>query len=91
MEEQRVCIAQKLLKALLTSAKVLAIVFCLYCFICSLEILSTAFKLLAGQAMGKFILFTICIQLFVYEVMTRMLNFQVTSSTEVGWTILWLV
>lgn len=38
----------------LNSLKVLGALFCLYCFICSLDVLSTAFKLLAGQATGNF-------------------------------------
>ena len=33
--------------------KVIGILACLYLFICSLDVLSTAFKLLAGQATGK--------------------------------------
>ena len=37
----------------LNSLKIMGALFCLYCFICSLDVLSTAFKLLAGQATGN--------------------------------------
>ena len=43
----------QVLKYITNILKVLGALFCLYCFICSLDILSTAFKLLAGQATGK--------------------------------------
>jgi len=42
----------QVLKYITNILKVLGALFCLYCFICSLDILSTAFKLLAGQATG---------------------------------------
>merc|ERR1712062_332107 len=42
----------QVLKYIINTLKVLGALFCLYCFICSLDILSTAFKLLAGQATG---------------------------------------
>ena len=43
----------QVLKYIINILKVWGALFCLYCFICSLDILSTAFKLLAGQATGK--------------------------------------
>merc|ERR1712062_561203 len=42
----------QVLKNIINTLKVIGALFCLYCFICSLDILSTAFKLLAGQATG---------------------------------------
>ena len=42
------------LKYLVNVLKVIGVFFCLYCFICSLEILSTSFKLLAGEETGNF-------------------------------------
>merc|ERR1712062_647261 len=42
----------QVLKYIINTLKVIGALFCLYCFICSLDILSTAFKLLAGQATG---------------------------------------
>ena len=37
----------------INALKILGALFCLYCFICSLDILSTSFKLLAGAATGN--------------------------------------
>ena len=45
-----------ILKYLVNVLKVIGVFFCLYCFICSLDILSTSFKLLAGEETGKFLL-----------------------------------
>jgi hypothetical protein len=44
----------KIIGIFINIAKAIGIIACLYFFICSLEILSTAFKLLAGAAMGKY-------------------------------------
>jgi len=44
-----------ILKYLVNVLKVIGVFFCLYCFICSLDILSTSFKLLAGEETGKFL------------------------------------
>ena len=38
---------------LIIVAKTFAILLCLYSFICSIEIVSTSMRLLAGKAMGK--------------------------------------
>ena len=38
---------------LIIVAKIFAILLCLYSFICSIEIVSTSMRLLAGKAMGK--------------------------------------
>jgi len=40
-------------KIFITTAKLVCIVCCLYFFICSLDILSTSFKLIAGKATGE--------------------------------------
>ena len=42
-----------ILKYLVNVLKVIGVFFCLYCFICSLDILSTSFKLLAGEETGN--------------------------------------
>ena len=42
-----------LVNYVVTCVKIIGIVICLYLFICSLDILSSAFKLLAGKATGK--------------------------------------
>ena len=44
----------QVLKYILNTFKVLGALFCLYCFICSLDTLATAFKLLSGQSTGQF-------------------------------------
>ena len=43
----------QVLKYVINTLKIIGALFCLYCFICSLDILSTSFKLLAGAATGK--------------------------------------
>merc|ERR1712004_656295 len=43
----------QVLKYIINILKVLGALICLYCFICSLDILSTSFKLLAGEETGK--------------------------------------
>ena len=43
----------KTLKILKIFAKIVVILTCLYFFICSIGILSTSFKLLAGETTGK--------------------------------------
>ena len=50
----RKMVQEKILKYGINTLKVIGALFCLYSFICSLDVLSTAFKLLAGQAMGKY-------------------------------------
>lgn len=42
-------------KMILNLVKILTIIVCLYFFICSLDILSTAFKLIGGKATGKIV------------------------------------
>ena len=44
---------KKTSKILKIFAKIVAILACLYFFICSIGILSTSFKLLAGETTGK--------------------------------------
>ena len=51
--DSRKMVQEKILKYGINTLKVIGALFCLYSFICSLDVLSTAFKLLAGQAMGK--------------------------------------
>ena len=46
---------KKTLKILKIFAKIVAILACLYFFICSIGILSTSFKLLAGETTGKYL------------------------------------
>ena len=60
----------QVLKYITNILKVWGALFCLYCFICSLDILSTAFKLLAGQATGK----KICFRYFLLR--SRNMQFQ---------------
>ena len=43
---------RKVLKFCINFAKFICVITCLYLFICSLDVLSTSFKLLAGKAMG---------------------------------------
>ena len=47
------------LKFIVNALKIIGALFCLYCFICSLDVMSTAFKLLAGEATGVIIFFQI--------------------------------
>ena len=42
-----------LVKFAIASVKIIGIVACLYFFICSLDIVSSSFKLLAGKATGE--------------------------------------
>ena len=43
----------KMLRVLLTVAKVFGLLFLLYSFICSLDVLSNAFRLVGGKTTGK--------------------------------------
>lgn len=43
----------KILRVLLNTVKILVVLGCLYLFICSLDLLSSSFRLLSGKSAGK--------------------------------------